>query len=160
MSHRRLDRDLTAWRIGDPQGEFPIWSDGGARRTAGRWHETGAAVIYASLSYSTAMLEKLVHFNGVMPSGQHFIAIRIPTGTAYETVNPDLIEGWAEPNGNAARAFAAAWYREKRSAVLIVPSVVARMERNVVFNTLHPDFSGIEPGLETPVWWDARLFSP
>jgi hypothetical protein len=32
------------------------------------------------------------------------------------------------------------------------------MERNFVFNTTHPDFARIKPGLETPVWWDSRLF--
>ena len=32
------------------------------------------------------------------------------------------------------------------------------MERNVVVNGLHPDFEGLTAGLETPVWWDRRLF--
>ena len=47
---------------------------------------------------------------------------------------------------------------ENRSAILIVPSVVARMERNVVVNGRHPDFEGLTVGLETPVWWGERLF--
>ena len=50
MSPRILREARTAWRIGDPAGEFPIWDDGGARRTSGRWHEAGAGVIYASFS--------------------------------------------------------------------------------------------------------------
>lgn len=45
------------------------------------------------------------------------------------------------------------WYVESRSAVLIVPSVVARMENNLVFNSLHPEFAGVAVGLETRVWW-------
>ena len=157
--HRRLDHDFTAYRIGDPEGEFPIWDDGGARLSSGRWHEAGAAVIYASVNYSTAMLEKLVHFEGEIPAGQHFIEITIPNGTSYEMTNPDLIEGWSSPDGEAARHFGRQWYAEKRSAILIVPSVVARMERNILFNTQHADFKSIATGLETPVWWDERLFS-
>ena len=45
--------------------------------------------------------------------------------------------------------------------LLVVPSVVARIESNVVINTRHPDYEGlsIEVGLETPVWWDQRLFA-
>lgn len=156
---RRLDQPLTCYRIGDPEGEYPIWDTGGARRTSGRWHEAGAEVIYASLNYSTAMLEKLVHFAGAMPPNQHFIQITVPAGLSYEVVTPDLIEGWSAPSGEAARSFGRKWYDEKRSAVLIVPSVVARMEDNILFNTTDEGFSHIETSLETPIWWDERLFS-
>lgn len=31
MSHRALPEPWTAYRIGDPLGEFPTWRDGGAR---------------------------------------------------------------------------------------------------------------------------------
>ena len=157
-SVRTLDAPLTAYRIGDPNGEFPIWDDGGARLSSGRWHETGAAVIYASEHYSTAMLEKLVHYQGEVPPNQHFIEITIPSGTSYEVVNGDLIEGWSAPDCEAARRFGRGWFVEQRSAILIVPSVVARMERNVVFNTQHAEFRTIMTGLETPIWWDQRLF--
>jgi RES domain-containing protein len=33
------------------------------------------------------------------------------------------------------------------------------MEQNLVINTSHPDFARITIGLETPVWWDERLFA-
>lgn len=156
---RRLDQPLTAYRIGDPKGEFPLWDAGGARQAAGRWHETGAAVIYASEHYSTAMLEKLVHYEGEMPPNQHFIEITVPAGTYYEVVNPDLIADWADASGEAARRFGRSWYAQTGSAILIVPSIVARMDRNIVFHTGHADFRTIKTGLETPIWWDSRLFS-
>ena len=70
----------------------------------------------------------------------------------------DVLPGWFEPNGEEARRFGRAWYREKRSAILIVPSVVARMEQNVVINRRHSDSDALIVGLETPVWWDQRLF--
>lgn len=149
---------MTAFRIGDPFGEYPIWSDGGARRSSGRWHEAGATVIYASEYYSTAMLEKLVHHGGELPHGQHFITITIPTGTSYEIVNPDGLDGWAQAGSDTARRFGRRWFTEQRSAILIVPSVVARCERNILFNTRHPDFATVTTSLESPVWWDDRLF--
>lgn len=157
-AHRKTTTALKAYRIGDPDGEFPIWDDGGARLASGRWHEAGATVIYASKHYSTAMLEKLVHYEGEMPKGQHFIEITVPNGTSYEVVNPDLIEGWSSLDGEAARRFGRQWYNEARSAILIVPSVVARMEQNIIFNTAHEDFAAVTTGLETPIWWDERLF--
>jgi len=149
---------MTGYRIGDPAGEFPIWDAGGARRVSGRWHEAGASVIYASEHYATAMLEKLVHYAGELPPNQHFLTLTLPQGLSYEVANPDLLDGWARADGAVARGFGRRWYAEGRSAVLIVPSVVARMERNLVVNALHPEFGRIRPGLETPVWWDARLF--
>jgi len=59
-----------------------------------------------------------------------------------------------------ARAIGDAWIREQRTAVLVVPSVVARREGNVLINPRHPDFSGIVAGVPGPVVWDARLFAP
>lgn len=156
--HRTLPEAMRAFRIGDPDGEYPIWSDGGARISSGRWHETGARVIYASEHYSTAMLEKLIHYEGEMPPNQHFLEITIPAGISYNVASPDRIDGWSAPAGDAARQFGRDWYRAGGSAILIVPSVVARMERNIVINTAHPDFARIKPGLETPIWWDERLF--
>ena len=155
---RVLATPMTAYRIGDPDGEHSIWDDGGARKNSGRWHKAGSSVIYASEHYSTAMLEQLVHFSGDIPPNQHYIEIIIPAGTSYEVVNPDGIPGWADAAGETARIFGCAWYAEIRSAILIVPSIVARMERNVIFNTGHDQFRHIKTGLETPVWWDARLF--
>lgn len=158
MHPRKLPETMRAYRIGDPSGQFSVWSTDGAKRTAGRWHEAGAEVIYASENYSTAMLEKLVHWNGALPPNQHFIEITIPRGTSYEVATGDTVPNWFEPNGRTARRFGRDWYRENRSAILIVPSVVARMERNCVINARHPEFGCLEVGLETPVWWDQRLF--
>ena len=158
MTPRKLDDARRCFRIGDPEGRFRIWDDGGARLVSGRWHGAGAGVIYAAEHYSTAMLEKLVHHNGQLPRGQHWIDVHIPAGTSYEVVTGDMLPRWAERDGTAARTFGAAWQAERRSCLLYVPSVVARMERNVIINTAHPDFAGLKPGLETPVWWDDRLF--
>ena len=125
---RVLPDALTAYRIGDPDGRHAIFSPEGARRVSGRWHETGDRVIYASCHYSTAMLEKLVNWNGTLPPNQHFIEITIPAGLSYEVVTKDSLADWHLPAGDASRRFGHGWAREQRSAVLLVPSIVARME--------------------------------
>lgn len=155
MSPRTLHEPMRAYRIGDPRGVYPIYSGEGAARQEGRWHVKGQEVIYASSNYSTAMLEKLAHFNGILPDGQHFIEITCPTGTSYEVVTADVLPKWID--AAEARAFGSRWIADKRSAILIVPSYVARVETNVLINPAHVDAKAIKRGLETPVWWDKRL---
>ena len=158
MRPRTLSAPLRAFRIGDPKGQFAVWSAAGAKRVSGRWHESGAEVIYASENYSTAMLEALVNWNGTLPPNQHFVEVTVPQGTSYEVVTSESLPDLFDPSQVASRRYGRDWYVESRSAVLIVPSVVARMEKNLVFNSLHPEFAGVVVGLETPVWWDSRLF--
>jgi len=153
-----LDRVLTAYRIGDPDGEHPIYSSAGSKLFPGRWNDSDHPVIYASEHYSTAMLEKLIHGSGRMPPNQHFIEISIPPGVSYETVTKDSLPGWETEDCAAARAHGVKWQGEGRSALLIVPSVVARMENNIIINETHPDARRITFSLHQPVWWDSRLF--
>lgn len=154
---RVLQKPMRVYRIGDPLGLYPIFSGEGAARTEGRWHVRGQEVVYTSEHYSTAMLEKLAHFNGLLPPNQHYVEIEIPSGTSYEVVTKDSCPGWT--NESAARPVGARWYAERRSAILIVPSFVARMECNVLINIAHREVARIAPGLEQPVTWDARLFA-
>lgn len=159
-THRRLREEMAVYRIGDPKGAYPIYSAEGAKRVKGRWHTVGQEVIYTSRCYSTALLERLVHYSGHMPTGQCFIRIAIPAGTTYEVVTAASLPGWDERDGTVARAFGVRWLGESRSAILVVPSVVARIENedNVLINPAHADAALIKVGLETPVAWDARLF--
>lgn len=159
MSVRTLTSGITAWRIGDPAGGFPIYSAEGARQVEGRWHSIGQEVIYASEHYGTALLEKLVHFNGNLPSNQHFIEIDIPAGVTYEVVTKEKLPGWDSANGAVSREFGEQWLSDTRTAILIVPSVVSREENNILINPNHADANKIRPGLEKPVRWDDRLFS-
>lgn len=131
---------------------IPVWSTEGAKRVSGHWHEVGTEVIYTSENYSTAMLEKLVHWNGVLPPNQHFIETMIPRGTSYEVATANGIPNWLESNREGARRFGRTWYGTNRSAVLIVPSVVARMERNIIINARHPNYEGFKVGFEKSVW--------
>lgn len=150
---------LRAFRIGDANSAYDIFSGEGSRVYPGRWNKKGQAMIYTSERYSTAMLEKLVRL-GEMPPNQRYVEIEIPAGTRYEVVTKDSLPGWQEQSCAVSRDFGARWFQESRSAILIVPSVVARMERNILINPGHPDTKRISAGEETPIWWDERLFGP
>lgn len=153
----RLSRPLRAYRIGDREGGYPVYSGDGSRENEGRWNALGQDMIYAAEHYSTAMLEKLVR-TVEMPSNQYFVEIEIPAGVSYEVVTRDLLPGWHDEDAVIARTFGSAWFDACRSAILIVPSVVARVDRNVLINPNHGDAPRIDVGLETPVHWDRRLF--
>ena len=150
---------LSSYRIGDPHGQYPIYDATGSTLAPGRWNSSASPVIYTSERYSTAMLEKLVHAAGLMPPRQYFISITIPGGIVYEMVTHDTHPGWFEADCGKAKAVGDQWIAERRSAILIVPSVVARMERNILINPAHPEASGITTALPQPIWWDSRLFS-
>jgi RES domain-containing protein len=104
------------------------------------------------------MLEKLAHYNGILPPDQHFITIDIPASISYEVVTKDSLPGWDDIDGAASRTYGAAWIDKARSGILFVPSIVSREESNVVINPGHSDAARIRPGREQPVRWDKRLF--
>ena len=147
-----------AWRIAD--GRFDPFSPVGASLVGGRWNSPGHGVIYASRTYAGAMLECLAHAGiGRVPWTHVAVEIAIAAAVTVEQQDESsLPAGWEQANLRLARAFGDAWIRERRTAVLVVPSVVARRERNVLINPQHPDFSGIVGGTPEPVLWDARLF--
>lgn len=155
---QRLDRTITAYRIGDPAGEHPIFDAAGSRLYPGRWNVAEAPVIYASEHYSTALLEKLARGNGILPRNQHFIAVTLPRGATFETASPDRVPGWDSLEPAASRSFGREWALTRRSLLLRVPSFVARLDWNWVINPAHPEFGTIETSLPQPVWWDERLF--
>lgn len=158
MSVQNTDRVLTCYRIGDPDGAFPIYDSEGARLYPGRWNTHASPVIYASEHYSTALLEKLVHANLAMPANQHFIEITIPNGVSYEIFQTAAHPGWDGRNEVICKTFGQEWHQQKRSALLMVPSLPARLERNFLINPAHPDAKSITHALPEPVWWDERLY--
>jgi RES domain-containing protein len=156
---QRLDHALVVYRIGDPDGAYPIFDATGSQLFPGRWNDRNTPVIYAAAHYSTAMLEKLVHGSGLLPPNQHYIEITVPRGSSYEALTAESLPGWDDEDPGVARRFGARWARERRSLLLLVPSFVARLEQNVIINPLHTSFSRIEQSPPTPAWWDERLFT-
>lgn len=128
MTAQRLDRTLTAYRIGDPAGSWPIFDATGSTIAPGRWNTPASPVVYTSEHYSTALLEKLVHGSGRLPPNQHYVEITIPRGLSYEVFSPAALPGWDTMPATVSKPFGEAWYLERRSAILIVPSVVARLD--------------------------------
>ena len=138
----------------------PIWDGTGAALFGGRWNSPGRPVIYGSLSYSCAMLEVLAHANiGRIPDSQRFVVVDVPDNMSIEHVDEfDLPSGWDSESSTTARVIGDRWLMEARSAILIVPSVVARIDQNAVINPLHPDTAHLIVSEPHKVMWDKRLF--
>lgn len=160
MSAQKLDRVLKCYRIGDPQGSYPIYDAKGSTLYPGRWNTPSSPMIYTSEHYSTAMLEKLVNGSGHLPPNQHYIEITIPNGLSYEVFNAAAVPDWYLPSAVSSTSYGNDWQQQQRSVLLIVPSVVARLEQNFLLNPTHPEFVRISTSLHQPVWWDSRLFVP
>jgi RES domain-containing protein len=129
-------------------------------RVGGRFNSPGHPVIYGATTFAGAMLEVLVHARiGKVPRTHVFVVADVPDDIEIERADAvSLPAGWDGPHSEVARGFGDRWMAESRTAVLLVPSVVAREEWNALINPAHPMAQRLivsEPG---PVVWDERLF--
>lgn len=149
---------MRIFRIGDMR--HPIWDGTGAALIGGRWNSMGYPVVYGSLTYAGAMLEILVHAAiGRVPSTHRLVVVDVPEDVSVERCEaPSLPRGWDRDDSRVARAFGDQWLRQGRSAILLVPSIVARRELNALVNPRHHDARQLQPSEPEPVLWDRRLF--
>lgn len=151
---------MRIFRIGDER--HPLWDGTGAALVGGRWNSPGRQLIYGSLSYACAMLETLAHASiGRIPATHRFLIADVPDGVTIERHDVNALpHGWDAENSSSARGFGDQWLKESRSAILLVPSVVAKLEWNALVNPLHPDSTRLILSASEKVVWDKRLFSP
>lgn len=149
---------MRIYRIGD--GRHPLWDGTGAALVGGRWNSPGRPVIYGSLTYACAMLEILVHANiGRIPTTHRYVMADLPDDAKVERLEPGMLpSGWDGEASTTARTVGDLWLSEARSPVLLVPSVVAKLEWNALVNPAHPDAMRMTLSSAEPVIWDRRLF--
>jgi len=149
---------MQIFRIGDER--HPIWDGTGAALISGRWNSPGKLVIYGSLSNSCALLEILAHANiGRIPTTQRFVVADVPDRVSVASYDEQSLPvGWDSENSASARAFGDQWLKEERVAVLVVPSVIARLDRNALVNPLHPNANQLMVTAPEKIIWDKRLF--
>ena len=155
MAFRRSG-PLRAFRIADMR--HTIFDGSGAMLHGARWSSPGHGIIYAAETYAGALLEILVHAAGSVPRSQGYVEIEIPAGLSIEEITPDDLPRCNSPAFEAARTFCDRWYDERRTPVLLVPSVVTHVERNVLINQEHSGFHRIHAGQPMPVRWDRQIW--
>jgi RES domain-containing protein len=128
----------------------------GAALQGGRWNSPGRAPVYAAETYAGALLEVFVRLNLlVAPTNLVYTAIDIPDDMPREEI---LLAETNFENEAATRRAGNRWLDAGQTAVLLVPSAVTRVERNVLLNTRHADFRKLQVAEPREVWWDRRLF--
>ena len=132
---------LTAWRIVRQEHAQSAFSGIGAQLVGGRFNSVGTSVVYAADCYALALLEVRVHvpsFRGMR--GRVAFRVEIPADIVKHAQVEDLPPGWqARPVPRAAQHVGDEWTRSGRSAVLVVPSVVAPHHTNYLLNPEHQD---------------------
>jgi RES domain-containing protein len=106
------------------------------------------------------MLEILAHANiGRVPETHQYVVTEVSEDVSVEIIQENLLPpGWDLENTASARTFGDQWLNEARSAILIVPSVIARLDRNAIVNPFHPDAKKLIVSEPQKVIWDKRLF--
>lgn len=156
LTRRVLRAPLTCYRIADPR--FPVVDGTGAALVGGRWNSVGEPVVYASLSFSGAIVEQLAHSGiGQLPP-RVFVTITLPRGVRVCEPLPVALRGWDDDDCVASRRIGRAWLREASAVALIVPSkTAAPIERHVLLNPLHADFHSLDISAPEVLVWGARL---
>ena len=134
----------------------------GAYRFGGRWSSPGTRLSYASEHQSLAMLEYFVHLDKDDPPSDLVIAVaEIPEKVSRRR----LPESALPADWRAAAAppeltrFGDEFVMEGKHCLLLVPSVLAWNENNVLINPVHPDCAQIVVETIEPLGYDSRMFA-
>jgi RES domain-containing protein len=151
---------MRVWRLCKAKHAADPLSGSGARLYGGRWNHKGIRMVYAAESLALAALECLVHFEqNDMPNDYVAIGIEIPDSISSRNLAvKDLPKDWQDiPGPESLKALGTQWVRAGKEAVLIVPSAVVPMEKNILINPEHPESVGIKLQTPFPFLFDTRL---
>lgn len=144
---------MIVWRI--CRAAYTALDGEGARLNGNRWNSKGLAVNYATAALSLAALEYLVHVDqDLLPDDLVSMRIELPDAD-YPSIQADELEPpdeseWYLEKGDS-------WIRSNQSLALIVPSVIIRVENNLLINPRHPDMAQVQVLEVKPFSFDPRL---
>ena len=150
-----------AWRIVRASRAQTAFTGEGPWRYGGRWNSPGVRVVYVSEHQSTAALEvfanrvpfildeeyKAFHLEWADSLTERFSAEKLP-------------DNWRVlPPPAETREIGDRWVRERRSAVLALPSVISPADTNFLLNPEHRDFKRIRIAPPIDYGFDPRLLN-
>jgi RES domain-containing protein len=142
------------WRIILASEASTAFAGEGARRYGGRWNSPGVRVVYVSEHQCTAALE--VFANRVpFILEEKYKAFHLEWPDALTELFPTrkLPPNWRlHPPPAETREIGDQWIRERRSAVLALPSVISPADTNSLLNPEHADFKRIR--IASPIDFD------
>jgi RES domain-containing protein len=149
-----------AWRMVKEKHAASAFSGEGAAKTGGRWNSRGVPVVYASATKALAALETLVHLNPLVSFKYVVFRLQFDEALIEKVPLNRLAADWrVEPPPPSTKAIGDVWVRDKRSAVLALPSVIIPGELNYLLNPAHPAFKRITIGKPEKFAVDPRLLT-
>ncbi|HUB03083.1 MAG TPA: RES domain-containing protein [Terriglobales bacterium] len=133
----------------------------GAYRYGGRWSSPGTRLSYASEHRSLAMLEYFLHLDKDDPPSDLMLAVaEVPDDLPRQKIDPaDLPANWRDAAAPPALArFGDEFVVRAEHCLLLVPSVLAPEESNLLINPSHLDFARLTMHPLQPLRYDARMF--
>ena len=129
--------------------------------TSGRWHSRGNRIVYLTDHPASALVEVLVHLEvdpGDLPDSYQLLAIDFPDAVPIQSIAlEDLAPEWRE-RPNLTRDIGDQWLREKRTALLRVPSAIVPVATNWLANPAHADIADARIADVVQLTFDPRLF--
>jgi RES domain-containing protein len=117
-------------------------------------------VLYCATSESLAMLELRVHSPHPYPRTRWRFALEVPEDALTSIEAEELPRGWNKlPPGPASKRIGDAWVASNSTLGLLIPSVVASDEKNVILNPSHPRFQKVRVLSKRRIVLDKRLYS-
>ncbi|KIX21381.1 RES superfamily protein [Flavobacterium sp. 316] len=142
--------------------KYPIELSGvGASITGARWNSKGIEVVYTAQSRALAMAEVVVHVTlATLPSGYAMMTIFIPDDLYIQEIDVKKLPlGWNSfPELIDTQKIGNEFIRNKKSAVIKVPSAVVKGDFNYLLNPFHEDFDRIKIIHQEDFPFDKRIF--
>lgn len=152
---------MDVWRICRSKYEASAFTGYGAEKTGGRWNHKGHAMVYTSANLSLAALELFVHVSpGALPADLISIRGKLPNSVSVQEIaEADLPSNWREyPAPTELQTIGTDWLVGQSSVVLVVPSAINSLEKNILLNPAHPAIRELNVETGQPFRFDPRMF--
>ncbi len=157
---------MKLWRIVKKQHVDSAFSGAGARLYGGRWNHIGCSVVYTSDSLALAAMELFIHVQRpdkkkpLKTAKLVSIEIKVPKNISATVIDfEEIPESWKSiPAIDDTKDIGTDWFREGKTLLLKVPTVVVPAGFNYLINPSHKDFSKLSFSEPMEFIFDKRLW--
>ena len=145
-AHRAKPAGIVLYRVATETRSYSAddLSGGGAAVDPGRWNKKGESMSHTATSVALATLETAAHVDPRgLPLNKFLVRIVVPQNVWTQREILDVVAlgpTWKSvPPGATSENAGSEWLSSRRTALLLVPSVIAPEEYCVLINPTHPE---------------------